>query len=429
MFADIQKELLEIAEVHSRPKKSRNHLQCRHLKEFDQSGDDLFYKFARVVCRADCINRKELLETWAMALHVHDYFWKRQKVDDNLCNRFADLASGHGLLSWALLILGDEHTTAVCIDHQMPLAVEKLRDAFLKEWPQLEGRWDFVEGKIEYLEPSPCTVLVGVHCCATLSDEIVHLAIQGNSPLALVPCCHTSKNLSLESKQEIRQSQTWTLADFIDSHRIQRLRKAGFKVEEGTIPKVFTPKNRIILATPSPEVNDNIQVQQSVVDNNTICRVPKTLANLKIPVADTLESRTSIRSIGGREAADLRRGHSRTLLLQVYQPSGYTYEDCLKPEEIAVEANTSLSRTDIVAWADFVRQDVLSWPLKQNGFPINQDHSVKDDDQRPCRTYRMVYRCKGAHILSKGEALEIHTELCGRIPEAFPGAEIRPIGR
>ena len=61
-----------------------------------------FYHFAQVVCHARAIPRKELWETWAMALVVDAYF-----RDDRPTRtmRLVDLAAGHGLLSWAWLVL------------------------------------------------------------------------------------------------------------------------------------------------------------------------------------------------------------------------------------------------------------------------------------------------------------------------------------
>lgn len=439
-LAVIKEELQGIAVAHNWPcpQRKNNNLQPRHLDEFEldsveQNGTEasyfasLFIRFARVVCKADCVVRKELFETWAMALHVHDHF------PDAL--RFADMASGHGLLSWALLLL-HENRTAICIDVRMPKSAEKLRDAFCEEWPHLEGRWDFVEGKIEFVEPAPSTLIVGVHCCGPLSDQVVDLAIRGKSPLALVPCCHTNKGLSTEERQNI-MNQSWTLADWVDKHRIEKLEAANFKVVEGTIPKVFTPKNRIILATPPPvpesattivyysdtrnaesktepsggeeskaiEMDESLPPPQSVIANDEICRVPFGLPTFVIPVADIPSSRDSIRSISGRAAANLRKGHPRTLSLSLFQPPG---PGCLTPEQVAEVANTI--DENIRAWGCYVDKE---------GFVYK--------DGRYCRTYRLTYRSTGDEILTKQEAKAVHIQLCTKIEEAFPGAQVRQV--
>jgi hypothetical protein len=394
-MAVIQNELQGIAVSHNWPcpERKNNQLQPRHLKEFE--GDSLFDEFARAVCKSDCIVRKELFETWAMALHVHDHFQAIQRI--------TDIAAGHGLLSWALLLLNAERTV-VCIDRRMPKAAEKLRTVFSNRWPNLEDRWDYVEGKLEFIEPSPSTLLVGVHCCGTLSDKVVDLSIKGNAPLALVPCCHTARFLSKEQRQEIK-IQSYTLADLIDQHRAQKLKEAGFDVVEGSIPKAFTPKNRIILA--NPPQNKNIQTQQTLVDNDSIAKVPRGIPEFTIPVADTAESKASVRSIAGRAAAYLRRGHPRSLCLSLFQPPG---PETLTNDQIASVANTL--RSDIAAWSSFEDKE---------GFLYR--------DGRISRTYRLVYRSKGEEVLTKQEAKEVHIELCHKVPIEYPGAEVRQIPR
>eukprot|EP00980_Cylindrotheca_fusiformis_P015923 scaffold4661_cov108-Cylindrotheca_fusiformis.AAC.6 len=394
-MAVIQEELQGIAVCHNWPCPERkdNQLQPRHLEEFH--GTTLFDQFARVVCKTDCIVRKEVFETWAMALHVHDHFPES--------TRFTDIAAGHGLLSWALLLLNEERT-AICIDRRMPKTADKLRKGFLRKWPNLEDRWDYVEGKLEFIEPAPSTLLVGVHCCGPLSDKIVDLAILGNSPLALVPCCHTVRQLTKEQRQDIR-NECYTLADFVDSLRIQRLRDANFDVIEGSIPKEFTPKNRIILGTPPHK--DHHPTVQTPVDNDTIAQLARGVPEFTIPVGDTPEAKASVRSIAGRDAANLRKGHSRSLCLSLFQPPG---PEPLTPDQIAVVANTL--REDVAAWSSFVDKE---------GFLYK--------DGRICRTYRLIYRTKGEDVMTKEHAKEVHIELCHRIPVVFPGAEVRQIPR
>ncbi|CAJ1951214.1 unnamed protein product [Cylindrotheca closterium] len=443
-LAVIKEELQGIAVAHNWPCPDRknNHLQPRHIEEFEldsveQNGTEasyfatLFLRFARVICKADCVVRKELFETWAMALHVHDHF------PDVL--RFADMASGHGLLSWALLLL-NENRTGICVDVRMPKSAEKLRDAFCAEWPHLEDRWDFVEGKLEYVEPAPSTLIVGVHCCGPLSDKVVELAIKGKSPLALVPCCHTNKHLSKEQRQDILK-QSWTLADWIDKHRIDRLEEAKFEVVEGTIPKVFTPKNRIILATPppvpdnlittvwketkkvpvnsseeskmeqkqqdAPEEDTSLPPPQSIIDNEAICRIPFGLPAFAIPIADIPSSHESIRRISGRDAANLRKGHPRTLSLSLFQPPS---PEALTPDQVATVANAL--DENVCVWGSYVDKE---------GFIYK--------DGRMCRTYRLTYRKKGEEVLNKAEAKELHIQLCHKIEEVYPGSQVRQFPR
>jgi hypothetical protein len=389
----IHKELEDLASQYDwpQPKRALNMLQPRHIvAEF--SGDNLFDDFARTVCESDCVPRKELFEAWAMALHVHDHFPESK--------RFADLASGHGLLSWALLLLNEERT-AICVDIRMPKSAEKLRKVFVKKWPSLEDRWDFVEGKLEDIEPSPSTLMVGVHCCGILSDRVVGLSIKGNSPLALVPCCHTSKYLSKNQKSEIKEFN-FNLSDYLDTRRQELLSEAGFAVVEGFIPEEFTPKNRIILAEP-PEFSCNEEEKERDEIVHSVCWNPKGLPQFRIPVADTPKAQEFIRSISGQAAANLRKGHGRALSLSIVLP----------PEPITCE--------QLVAIANGLNKNVRAWVTNVDAEPFvsKQGHKY--------RTFSVSYRSKREDVLTKEEAKEIHVKLCHLIPEKFEGAWVRQI--
>jgi hypothetical protein len=338
---------------------------------------------ARVVCQVVVIPRKELFETWAMALYVHRTFWSPSVSsslwsldaddDDTPITRIADVACSHGLLSWALLLLAryDETTgepldelgppttnnnddrntrtthspgspkpfiirrSVVCIDLHMPKSAEKLATEMLKEWPDLADSWDYVEGPLEAIIPSPSTLLVGIHACGILSDKMVSHTIQGGCSLALVPCCHSKKSLSKEQKivwastSSSSESSTtttnnnnnntlgnYTLADFMDQFRIQQLETAGFEIRQATIPHQFTPKNRIILAKPRDAIaklgTEHVGPQSMrSKDQLRSNEVPTTIPDwakpkFMIPLADTPHDRAVVRGLAGREAAQRR---------------------------------------------------------------------------------------------------------------------------
>jgi Methyltransferase domain len=293
---DVACQLEWLAQRYPMNTKSRRltKLQPHHIPDFDNSDGCLLDELARVVCPTRCIPRKELFEAWAMALYVQEAFPE--------CQRVADLASGHGLLSWALLALANDnssHRSAVCIDIQMPLAAEILQHAMEDHWPVFKGQWDYVQGKLECLEPDPSTLLLGVHCCGVLSDRIIDLTIQGNCPLALVPCCHSRKCLGGPDQwKDLDEASESNITDYIDSQRIQQLRAAGFTVWERTIPKLFTPKNRIILATPPPQPVVPPCIPKWKLDKNH--------PPLCIPVANTPNAKAVVRSLAGRAAAQER---------------------------------------------------------------------------------------------------------------------------
>ena len=138
LFDQIASELEQLAVTYGmrdrqHSSRARNKLQPRHCVEFSHPTTKLFDQMARVVCHVMVIPRKELFETWAMALYVHRTFLSSSSssadVDDHpkeeeeaenmsppppppIITRIADVACSHGLLSWALLLLShyDETT-------------------------------------------------------------------------------------------------------------------------------------------------------------------------------------------------------------------------------------------------------------------------------------------------------------------------------
>src|SRR5688572_25258638 len=75
---------------------SKNRLTLRSLALFD--GETLFHRIARALCRAECICRKELFESWEVARRVRRRFRG---------GRVVDLCAGHGLVGQIMLLLDD----------------------------------------------------------------------------------------------------------------------------------------------------------------------------------------------------------------------------------------------------------------------------------------------------------------------------------
>jgi len=213
---------------------SRNTLNRRTADRF--TGETLFDKIARAVCEAECLPRKELYEAWESAKRI------RRLMRGG---PILELAAGHGLLSAILIILDDSSETATCIDIKRPPSQERVLAVLENHWPRLKDRVLFKEARIEHAEVPPDALLVSVHACGVLTDQVLDLAIQSRKRVAVLPCCH-----------DLRECDTGSLAGWmdgplaIDATRVARLREAGFRVQTARIPEEITPKNRLLMAWP-----------------------------------------------------------------------------------------------------------------------------------------------------------------------------------
>ena len=213
---------------------SRNRLNERHLPLF--AGTTLFDAIARAVCRAGCLPRKELFETWEVARRVRRRFRG---------GRVVDLACGHGLLAQILLLLDDSSPLALAVDRRIPQSAAKLDYELLKKWPRLQDRIQFVEKDIAGIALHADDLVVSVHACGGLTDLILDRAIAARSRVALIPCCHHLDDADLGGLEGWMDGP---LA--MDATRVFRLRKKGYQVFTQRIPSVITPQNRLLLAAP-----------------------------------------------------------------------------------------------------------------------------------------------------------------------------------
>lgn len=214
---------------------SRSRLSPRDLPRF--ATDSLFDRLGRAVCRSDCLPRKELYEAWEVARRT------RRRLRGG---RVVDLAAGHGLLAYAMLLLDDSSPSALVVDRRLPLSAARLADELVRTWPRLEGRVSAVEGALEDVVLDGTALVVSVHACGALTDRVIDLALSAGAPLAVLPCCHDAETCDQGSL-----GGWMDLPLAIDATRALRLRAAGYEVHTQSIPAAITPKNRLLVARPS----------------------------------------------------------------------------------------------------------------------------------------------------------------------------------
>jgi Methyltransferase domain len=213
---------------------SRARLTDRDLGRFP--GDTLFHRLARAVCRAGCLPRKELYESWEMARRVRRLFRG---------GRIVDLGGGHGLLAQIMLILDDTSPSAVIVDKTVPPSSRRIQESLEQAWPRLSGRVTFVQGQMDAVEILPADIVVASHACGELTDRVIERAASARARLAVLPCCH---HLSTFDVPELSGWITGAVA--IDLVRALRLKSQGYRIWTQTIPDTITPQNRLLIGEP-----------------------------------------------------------------------------------------------------------------------------------------------------------------------------------
>ena len=203
----------------------------------DFPGSSLHDTLGRVISEAECLPRKEFFESWAVAKRVRRYFKG---------GRVVDLASGHGLVAFCMLLLDGRSPGALCVDTRRPVSFDRLHAAMGARWPRLSEQVVFHEDTLESVEVGPEDLLVGVHACGELTDRILAKAVAAGARVAVLPCCQVTGDgapAGLEGWLEPRLA--------VDVVRFWRLREAGYRVRALTIPSEITPQNRLLLGSPS----------------------------------------------------------------------------------------------------------------------------------------------------------------------------------
>lgn len=213
---------------------SPNRLTPHDLGRF--AGPSLFDRLGRAVCEAGCLPRKELFEAWEMARRVRRLFRG---------GRIVDLAGGHGLLAQALLLLDDSSPSSVVVDEAVPPSAARLHDVLVREWPRLGGRVTFVPGRVQDVAVDVPDLVVSCHACGSLSDDVLAMAADRRTRVAVLPCCHDARGFDGTLLTGWLDS-----ALAVDVARAGRLESRGYRVWTQTIPADITPRNRLLLGEP-----------------------------------------------------------------------------------------------------------------------------------------------------------------------------------
>lgn len=214
---------------------SKTRLTAHDLGRF--AGGTLFDRLGRAVCRAGCLPRKELYESWEMARRVRRLFRG---------GRVVDVGGGHGLLAQAMLLLDDSSPCAVVVDRVLPPSSAAVHEALIEAWPRLAGRVEFLARPFDEIALDEEDVVVASHGCGGLTDRVLERAAAARARVAVLPCCH-----------DLQASDTGGLSGWVektlavDIVRACRLAGHGYRIWTQKVPATVTPRNRLLLAAPA----------------------------------------------------------------------------------------------------------------------------------------------------------------------------------
>jgi len=207
---------------------SKNRLTAHDLRRF--AGDGLFDRLGRAVCRAGCLPRKELYEAWEMARRVRRRFRS---------GRVVDVAGGHGLLAFAMLLLDRTSVDAIVVDPCPPPSALALHQALAAEWPRVP-RVQFAGGGLDAFTIDAADIVVSCHACGALTDRVLDAAAAAGARVAVMPCCHHFAAAPPALTGWIDRALA------IDIARAQALERCGYTVWTQAIPPAITPKHRLL---------------------------------------------------------------------------------------------------------------------------------------------------------------------------------------
>lgn len=195
--------------------------------------------------------RKELWENrefYARTLDPLCGFYRTPVVDHLL-----DIGGGHGLISLLWLAHGTARTATI-IDRRRPQSHVRLCERFLEVVDFFPPQ--FIHQRLEELNVNDLpsrTVIVGVHCCGTLTDALIDLAFRLEKPFAVLTCCHGARERDQEFIAMLKAAAHEKGLSYFDAYdftRLGRIRAAGWRGQLACISPRISPHNNILIGLP-----------------------------------------------------------------------------------------------------------------------------------------------------------------------------------
>ena len=202
--------------------------------------DDRFEtRMIRALGETRVIGPKEVLESFEF------YARTRRRMRSA---RMADLCCGHGLVGILYAAMQRSVEQVTLLDVRCTDGSQEILNAIISvaPWVEEKVKWSEspVDGMADHLEPG--TTITGVHACGKLTDRCLEVAHLLGSRGVVMPCCY-GPNQSGGPEVLTRMLDPWVVTDVDRTYRMEGL---GYKMDWTYIPRMITPRNRVLVGIP-----------------------------------------------------------------------------------------------------------------------------------------------------------------------------------
>lgn len=161
-------------------------------------------------------------------------------------NAVYELSAGHGLFGLFAVLLFPNLRQVVHVDRREPLCYDRARELLAAPFPFVKTRTAYVRARLSDLAATPRGALVvGVHCCGSLTDDVARLAQAADAPFAVIPCCEGRALLRPDERHGVPGE---AIPDLVNARRVASWRGWGYGVEERPLPAQVTERPRLFVA-------------------------------------------------------------------------------------------------------------------------------------------------------------------------------------
>lgn len=218
---------------------NKNHLDRRYSNHF--TSNNVIDKISYEICQKSFLPKKEYAESIEVVRILLRFIRSWQNLN------VYDICGGHGFVGILLDILSKGVNKSYIIDQKKPLSHERLVTCIQESLHIEKYSINFLQEDFKNIEYKPNSLLIGIHACSTLSDEIMNLAFEKNSAVAILPCCYKQNCLPGQLR---KFTDTYELSDLVDIYRINKANNLGYKINLRKISSKITPMNKMFIFLP-----------------------------------------------------------------------------------------------------------------------------------------------------------------------------------